>query len=136
MLFRSGKYIAPQAIEKKLISVPYFSNAFVVGENEKFASAIIVVNYDTLRRWLKEQGKDDVGRGDVLSDTEVLRLLNAEVANVNKTLADYEAVKRPVYVLDEWSVSNELLSQTLKPKRANLKKRYAEQIEKIYALQG
>ena len=132
----SGKYIAPQAIEKKLISVPYFSNAFVVGENEKFASAIIVVNYDTLRRWLKEQGKDDVGRGDVLSDAEVLRLLNAEVANVNKTLADYEAVKRPVYVLDEWSVSNELLSQTLKPKRANLKKRYAEQIEKIYALQG
>ena len=130
----SGKYIAPQPIEKKLCSIPYFSNAFVVGENEKFASAIIVVNYDAVRQWLKEQGQKEIGRGELLADTGVVRMLNAEVAAVNKTLADYEAVKRPAYVLDEWSVSNELLSQTLKPKRANLRKRYAEQIERIYAL--
>lgn len=130
----SGKYIAPQVIEKKLSSIPFFSNAFVVGENEKFASAIIVVNYEAVRQWLKEQGKDEIGRAELLADTGVVRMLNAEVAAVNKTLADYEAVKRPVYVLDEWSVSNELLSQTLKPKRANLRRRYAEQIERIYAL--
>ena len=130
----SGKYIAPQSIENKLKGSPFFSNAFVVGENEKFASAIIVVNAETLRRHILELGIDDPGRLPQLTEPKTVRILSAEIADINKNLADYEAVKRPVFVYDEWSIANGLLSQTLKPKRANLNKHYAEQIKKIYAV--
>ena len=37
-----GKYIAPQKIENKLKESMFIEQVMVIGENEKFASAIIV----------------------------------------------------------------------------------------------
>ena len=60
------------------------------------------------------------------------KLLSRELERVNATLADYEAIKRPVYVLDEWTTANGMLSQTLKLRRAVILRHYAEQIQRIY----
>lgn len=128
----NGKYIAPQVIENRLGEIPFIQNCLIVGEKEKFCSAIIVVNYSKVKAWADANGHPGLTKETILSEPAVTRMLNSQVDEINKTLADYEAVKRPVYLFDEWSVANNLLSQTLKPKRANLHKRYAEQIAHIY----
>lgn len=128
----SGKYIAPQPIENKLGEIVYVENSIVVGEKEKFASAIVVVNYPEIKAWADAHGVTETSKETVLANHEVQKMLNAEVERINKSLADYEAIKRPAFVFDEWSTANGLLSQTLKPKRAALHKRYAEQIDHIY----
>ena len=47
----SGKYIAPQVIETKLKELEYIEQAIVIGENEKFASALVVPNFYHLHKW-------------------------------------------------------------------------------------
>ena len=47
----SGKYIAPQAIENLLKESIFIEQAMVVGESEKFASALISPNFDYLHMW-------------------------------------------------------------------------------------
>ena len=54
------------------------------------------------------------------------------MAVVNAKLAAHENIKKPHFVFDEWTPDNGMLSQTLKPKRRNLLKRYADIIANIY----
>ncbi|MCQ2264856.1 MAG: long-chain fatty acid--CoA ligase [Bacteroidales bacterium] len=46
-----GKYIAPQVIENILKESDYIDSAMVIGENEKFAAAIILPDFNTLHFW-------------------------------------------------------------------------------------
>lgn len=128
----NGKYIAPQIIENRLGEIPFVDNSLIVGEKEKFCSAIIVVNYPKVKAWANANGLQELTKDNMLSDPTVLHMLTSHVDEINKTLASYEVVKRPAFVFDEWSVANGMLSQTLKLKRANLHKRYEEQIAHIF----
>ena len=128
----SGKYIAPQLLENKINESAYFDASIIVGENQKFASAIICLNYGRLDRWAEDNGLGHLSREEMLENTTVLRLLSKELEAIDRTLADYEAVKRPVYVFDEWTTANGMLSQTLKLRRAVILRHYADRIAEIY----
>ena len=71
-------------------------------------------------------------KDQLLENKDIIALLNKEVATVNAKVADHENVKKAHFVFDEWSPDNGMLSQTLKPKRRNLNKRYAEIIATTY----
>ena len=129
----SGKYIAPQLLETKINDSPYFDSSIIVGENQKFASAIICLNYAHLDRWAESNGLGKLSKEELLVHPAVIKLLSHEIETIDKTLADYEAIKRPVYVFDEWTTANGMLSQTLKLRRAVILRHYAEQIERIYS---
>lgn len=129
----SGKYVAPQMIENKLRESPYIENCIVFGEHQKFASAIIVPNMDLLRQWCKEDNiKSDISDEKLICNKKVVEMLNQEIAKVNKTLSDYEKVKKCSFSSDTWSVQNGLLSQTLKPKRTYILSKYKTVIEATY----
>ncbi|MBQ0077972.1 MAG: AMP-binding protein, partial [Bacteroidales bacterium] len=131
----AGKYVAPQVIEQRLKESPYIDNAFVVGENEKFASAIIVPDFERLREWAKKKGIEAGSNEEMIAREEVAVLIHKEVEVVNKTLAFHEQIKREQLAAEDWSVANGLLSQTLKLKRKNLKELYAQLINFIYEKQ-
>ena len=128
----SSKYIAPQVIESLLRESEYIDNAFVFGANEKFASAIIVPSAAKLREFAATAGAKVSKDEDLLKLDKIQLLLNQEVSKVNARLAAHENIKRPVFVFDTWSPDNDMLSQTLKPKRRNLQKHYEGVIAEIY----
>jgi long-chain acyl-CoA synthetase len=47
----SGKYIAPQVIENKLKESMFIEQVMVIGENQKFASALISPDFQYLHNW-------------------------------------------------------------------------------------
>src|SRR5258706_1930140 len=51
-----GKYIAPQMIENKLKESPFIEQLMVIGENQKFPSALIVPSFQYLKKWSEENG--------------------------------------------------------------------------------
>jgi len=129
----SGKYIAPQIIENKLRESSFISNCIVFGENQKFASAIIIPDKEKTEQWCRGNGITDGINNEVLSGrNRVTDMLNREVARVNRSLADYEKLKRCHFTDDVWAVDNGMLSQTLKPKRAKILLRYREILEQVY----
>ncbi len=127
----AGKYVAPQSVETKLKESRYIDNAFVVGANQKFASAIIVPDFARLKEWAADNGVKG-GNEELIKDPKVVALIHKEVAKVNESLAPHEQIKREQLAADDWSVANGLLSQTLKLKRKALNSKYASLIEAIY----
>jgi Long-chain acyl-CoA synthetases (AMP-forming) len=128
----SGKYIAPQVIETLLRESPYIENAFVFGANEKFASAIIIPAFAKVKEYAESRGAKIEKKEQLLENKAAMELLNAEVQEVNAKLAAHENLKKTHFVFDEWTPDNEMLSQTLKPKRRNLLKRYEQIIADTY----
>ena len=127
-----GKYIAPQLIENKFKESPYLENIIVIGENEKFASAIIVPNFNYLHFWASKYKVHYRNNQELISDERVLKRLQKEIDRINSDLAPHEQIKRYKFVIDEWGVQTGELSPTLKLKRNVLYKKYEEQIKQIF----
>lgn len=126
-----GKYVAPQVIENLLKESPYIQNCFVIGENQKFASAIIIPDFEHLHHWAKENGLGELDNHLLAADPKAVTFLHSIVEQTNSKLAPHEHIKRERIVCDEWTPSNGLLSQTLKLKRAKLTSRYSGIISEI-----
>lgn len=127
-----GKYVAPQVIENLLKESPYIQNCFVIGENQKFASAIIIPDFEHLHHWAKENGLGELDNHQLAADPKAVTFLHSIVEQTNSKLAPHEHIKRERIVCDEWTPSNGLLSQTLKLKRTKLTSRYSGIISEIY----
>jgi len=130
----AGKYVAPQVIEKLLKeSSKYISDCIVIGENKKFASAIIVPDFAELKTWATLHKNAYTTDAEIINNEAVISLIHKDIENINKTLAPYEQIKRERLVCDKWSVENNMLSQTLKLKRKNIHAKYDSLINEIYS---
>ncbi len=129
-----GKYIAPQMIENKLKESFFIEQAMVIGENQKFASALISPNFEYLHDWCAGHHIRYRDNSELISKKEVLQQYHREVENINKTIGQHEEIKRFRLVVEEWSPQTGELSPTLKLKRHLLLKNYAETIDEIYAV--
>ena len=128
----AGKYIAPQVLENKLKESFFIEQAMVIGENEKFASALLSPNFTFLHDWCsihKIQFRDN---SDLIELPEVIDRFTREVKEVNKNLGEHEQIKRFRLVTEEWTPVTGELSPTLKLKRNYLTERYKDIISEIY----
>jgi long-chain acyl-CoA synthetase len=128
----AGKYIAPQVIENKLKESFFIEQAMVIGENQKFASAILSPNFTFLHDWCsihKIQFRDNK---ELIELPEVIERYNREVREMNKSLGEHEQIKRYRLVTEEWTPITGELSPTLKLKRNYLSQEYKDIIAEIY----
>jgi long-chain acyl-CoA synthetase len=128
-----GKYIAPQMIENKLKESMFIEQVIVIGDHEKFASALIVPNFEYLHDWCAEHlilFKDNT---DLIIHPKVQAVFLGEVKEINKTLGQHEEIKRFRLIADTWSAQTGELSQTLKLKRKIIETKYKGVIEEIFA---
>lgn len=127
-----GKYIAPQVIENMLKESSYIENCIVVGENQKFASAIIIPDMERIHFWAAKHNVTYNDNEELVKNPKVLAKIHSEVEEVNAKLAPHEKIKREKVIIGEWTTANNMLSQTLKLKRANIHKKYSKIIDGIY----
>lgn len=127
-----GKYIAPQVIENILKESDYIDSAMVIGENEKFAAAIILPDFNTLHFWCVKHNIHFTEHEDLIQNPEVLQRIQKEVDKINSRLAEHEHIKRFRLVADQWSAQTGEYGQTLKLRRAFLYKKYDKLCREIY----
>ncbi len=133
----SGKYIAPQPIENRMKESSFIDQVMVVGEHEKFASALLVPDFKYLKEWCAAR---DLKTGDepdeIINLPEVIAAYNEEVSKINKSLSDWEHINRFRIVPDEWSPASGELSASLKLKRKVVLEKYPELLDSIYRKQA
>jgi len=127
-----GKYIAPQMLENKLKSSDYVEQAMVIGNNQKFPSAIISPDFNVLKAWCTKQGLTYDDNSGLIALPQVVSLFQKEVNHINKSLGTHEVIKRFRLVSDEWNTSTGELSPTLKLKRNRISEKYSGLINEIY----
>lgn len=126
----TGKYIAPQIIENKLINNGYIDQAVVIGYKRKFCSALIVPNYENVARRLGVGSHSE--ENDLSQNEKVRSLIQKEVDKVNNELSPWETVKKFVLLSDPFTIESGELTPTHKTKRPVINERYQEEIDSMY----
>ena len=127
-----GKYVVPTRIESKFAEDPMIDNIMVVGENRKFAAALIVPNFADLRSWCARKGIPYTTNEEMIHHPDVERKFKKTVAYYNQFFGETEQVKRYFLIDYEWSIQTGELTPTLKLKRNFILKKYSEKIEKLF----
>ena len=128
----SGKYIAPQVIENKFKSSSIIEQLMIVGENEKFVSALISPNFNYLHRFASKHKIRYRDNAELITFPEIIKKVQKEIDSVNETLGEHEKIKRFRLVCEEWSQQTGELSPTLKLRRNKIYTKYDNILTEIY----
>lgn len=127
-----GKYINPDIIERKFTESNFFENLVVFGENEKYAAALIIPDFDFIKSWCKKHEISYSNDHDMLNNQDVKTRLANEIKRINSFFGDTEKIKRYCFIEDSWTVANGILTPTLKVKRSVVKEKYSSLINKLF----
>jgi long-chain acyl-CoA synthetase len=128
----NGKYVAPQVIENKLKESFFIEQAMVVGENEKFVSAIISPNFSFVHDWCSRHKIHFENNVELIKNPEVIARFQKEINAFNKQSSSHEMIKRFRLVADQWTPQTGELSPTLKLRRRIIYQNYEAILEEIY----
>jgi long-chain acyl-CoA synthetase len=106
----------------------------VIGENEKFASALISPNFEFLHNWASIHGIKFRDNQELVNMKEVVARFQKEVNEINSQLGQTEHIKRFRIVCDEWNPATGEMSPTLKLKRRVLYDKYDTLVKDIYSV--
>jgi long-chain acyl-CoA synthetase len=127
-----GKYVAPQPIENKMKESQFIEQIMVIGENRRFAAALIIPNFPFVEKWAKERDLNISTREEIVNNEDVKNKIWKEVNKYNKNIGKVQQVKKIALISDEWSVETEELTTTLKIKRRIIREKYKDVFEMIY----
>ena len=129
-----GKYIAPQSIENKVKESYFIENSMIIGENQKFTSAILSPNFRFLHDYCAKKSIHYRDNFELICKPQITARYQQEINAINKKLAPHEQIKRFRLVVDEWTSATGELSPTLKLKRNYLTQKYAAIIKDVYSM--
>ncbi len=128
-----GKYIAPQVLENKLKESKFIEQLMVVGEGEKFPSALLIPSFEVVKKWCKTQHIDFTDNQSLVNNPQVVQRIKKEVHHYNLEFANYQQIKKFKILADVWSIDGGELTPTLKMKRRVIHKRYSDIIKNFYS---
>jgi len=128
-----GKYVSPAPIENKISESLFIGQILVVGENQKFAGALIVPNFEFLRMWCERKKIEYTTDSEMAKKPEVVARFRKEIDKYNKLFGDYEQIKKFELLGHEWTIDAGEMTASLKLRRTVIAEKYKAVIDKLYA---
>lgn len=128
----NGKYIAPQAVESKLLVDKYIEQIAVIADDKKFVSALIVPAYNMLEEYAREMNIPFSNRQDLCNSEKIMKMMTERINTLQQGLAGYEQVKRFTLLTEPFTMENGELTNTLKTRRSTIAKNYESVINAMY----
>ena len=129
----NGKYIAPQAIETKMVVDRYIDQISIIADERKFVAALIVPDYKLVEKYAAEKGIQYASMAELLKHEAVMELFKERIDTLQQQFAHYEQIKKFTLLPEPFSMAKGELTNTLKIKRNVLNMNYAAEIEAMYA---
>jgi long-chain acyl-CoA synthetase len=132
LVLSTGEKVSPTDVELAITQDPLFEQAMAVGEGVPYISALLVLSRSEWSEMAARLGLDPEDRACLqaaMARQAVLERLESLLAHLPR-----HAQVRAVHLqLDSWTVENELLTPTLKLKRAVVEQRFRDAIRDLYA---
>lgn len=129
----NGKYIAPQAIESRLGEDKYIDQVAVIGDSRKYVTAIIVPAIEALKEYARRKKIQYQSLEDLLKNSQIIEMLTRRIETLQEGLASFEKIKKFTLLPREFTMESGELTNTLKIRRPVINRRYASEIEAMYA---
>ncbi len=127
-----GKYIAPTPIENMFLASKYIDQFVLIGDRRMFLSALIVPDFEALKEFADANRIQYKNENDLVEKKQIYELLEKELGEFQKKLANYERVRK-FKVLDKpFSIEGGEMTPSLKIKRKVVEERYSHLIEEMY----
>lgn len=128
-----GKYVNPQLIENKFKESPFIDNIMVMGENQKFAAALIIPDFNHLKAWCERKDIEYTTDEEIIQLPRIKRRFLKEIKKYNEYFGNAERIMKYEILPKEWTVETGELTASLKMKRNFICEEYREIIDKIFS---
>ena len=129
-----GKYISPALIENKFKESAFIDQIMVVGENQKFAAALIVPDFEYVKQWCNLHDIKFEGNKQIIQNKTFRDRLKKEITEYNKHFGDFEKIKKFELIDHEWSIDTGEITANLKLKRRYIHKKYEDMINGLFGV--
>ena len=136
-----GEYVAPDKVQKILMSSKYINQIFIYGEGQySYAIALVYPELKECIEFLKENKKmgdidyikisyNDLSGNKIMED-EIVK--DCDIVGRNLGLKGFELPKKLRIISEGFTVENNLMTPTLKLKQNNIKKKFNAELKKMY----
>ncbi len=127
-----GKYISPQPIENKFKESPFIESIMVIGENQKFAAALIGPDFEHLRTWCMVKGIEYTTNKEMILLPRIKRRFQKEVNKYNHFFGTTEQIRKFELLDTEWAIETGEITANLKVRRKYICDKYKDKINAIF----
>ena len=132
-----GKYVAPAPIENRIKEDFLVEQLMVIGDNQKFVSALILPSEEALKKWCQHKKMEWTTFEEMIRNEKVIRKYQKIIDSYNPEFGHIEQIKKFKLIATPWLPNHEdgslaELTPTLKLKRRVIREKYSAEIAAIY----
>ncbi|TFG40998.1 MAG: hypothetical protein E4H48_06755 [Syntrophobacterales bacterium] len=131
-----GKNIAPQRIECLVGRDAYIEQVAVFGDRRKFASALIVPDFEALEAYARRRGLVFASRAELIAAPEIVDFYRQRIDRQSAELAAYERIGQFTLLPRSFTQEDGEITPTIKVRRKVIRERYGEIIDAMYRAAG
>ena len=127
-----GKNIAPATVENALRCSPFISEVIVFGDQRKYLTALIEIDFENVAQWARQRQIPYTGYMSLSQSEKVVELIEREVEELNQRLARVEQVKKFRILPKELVPEDGDTTPTRKVKRTHAYRLFGDLVESLY----
>ncbi len=128
-----GKNVAPALLEDRLRGHPLVSQVVVVGDARPFIGALVTIDPEGLPGWLTRHNLPPMDVTEASTNPVVLAGIQRAVDRTNTAVSRAESIRKFTVLTSDFTIANDLLTPSLKVKRAGVLAAFAAEIDALYA---
>ncbi|MDH5395030.1 MAG: AMP-dependent synthetase/ligase [Gammaproteobacteria bacterium] len=132
LIMSNGEKIPPVDIEQAITLLPAIEQALIVGEGKSYLSALVVLNGEHWPQLAQEHGLDPL-ISESLKHKSVKSAVLKMIAEALHNFPGYAKIRRVSLSLKPWTIENDLITPTLKVKRAKVIEAHQAKIDAMYS---
>ena len=134
IVLRGGENVEPQPLEERLKESPYVNMVIIVGQDKPRLGALIVPNFNALQSFWEQEKIQFKNWNELIKHPKIISLFQNEIKRLISReygFMPYETVMGVALHAQEFTVENGELTETLKMKRFEIHRKFAQVINRI-----
>ncbi len=127
-----GKYISPQLLENKFNESPFIETTVVFGENQQYAAALIVPQFDHLKSWCRVKEIEYTTDAKMVQLPRIKKRIQKEVDHYNQSFGKTEQVVKIEILNKPFGVDTGELTAKMSLRRNAILEKYKTKVDKLF----
>ena len=131
IITKGGKNVSPSEIENNVKTSPFIKEAIVIGDDRKFLSVLIGIEYDIVSNWALRKNIPHTTYRNLSENEEVQNLIWEEIKKANELTSSLQ-IRKFRMITKELDHEDGDLTATQKAKRNVIMEKFSDLIEDMY----
>ncbi|HMK65364.1 MAG TPA: AMP-binding protein, partial [Thermodesulfobacteriota bacterium] len=132
MILEDKSIFSPQYLETRLKFSPFLKDAWIIGHEKPYVTAVVCIDYVVVGKWADEKKINYTSYSELSQKPEVYDLVEKQIREANKSLKPAAKIHKFVNLYKEFDADDEELTRTRKLRRAFVENRYQDIVKALY----